>query len=130
MGTSLVPIFWIVLVAVLVDFFVGILSTILNIRKLKPNAPAGLEDIYEEDEYRKSQEYTRATSRFGLMSGFIGVLAFFIFWFAGGFNFIDQSIRGFGWNEIVVGAACWVIALRWVKALPLKTVASTPQEGE
>jgi len=36
----------------------------------------------------------------------------------------------FGWNEIVVGAACWVIALRWVKALPLKNVPPVPQVGE
>jgi SSS family solute:Na+ symporter len=40
------------------------------------------------------------------------------------------GITWFGWNGIVVGAACWIIALRWVKALPLKTVASVPQVGK
>ena len=96
-------IFWVILAAVLVDFVVGILSTTLNIRKLNSSAPAGLEDVYEKDEYRKSQEYTRTQSRFGLIIGSTKLLALLIYWFLGGFNFIDQAIRGLGWNEVGTG---------------------------
>ncbi|PKB68628.1 MAG: peptidase M48 [SAR202 cluster bacterium Io17-Chloro-G3] len=113
-------IFWVILAAVLVDFVVGILSTTLNIRKLNSSAPAGLEDVYEKDEYRKSQEYTRTQSRFGLIIGSTKLLALLIYWFVGGFNFIDQAIRGLGWNEVGTGLVfiAGLSAISFVISLP------------
>lgn len=113
-------IFWVILAAVLVDFIVGVLSTTLNIRKLNSSAPAGLEDVYEKDEYRKSQEYTRTQSRFGLIIGSTKLLALLIYWFVGGFNFIDQAIRGLGWNEVGTGLVFIVglSAISFVISLP------------
>ena len=68
-------IFWVILAAVLLDFAIGVISTNLNIRRLKYSAPDGLEDVYETDEYRKSQEYTRTQSRFGLIVGSFKLVA-------------------------------------------------------
>jgi STE24 endopeptidase len=96
-------IFWVILTAVLVDSAVGTISTILNIRKLNSSAPTGLEDVYEINEYRKSQEYTRTQSQFGLIVGSFKLAALLIFWFVGGFNYIDQTIRGLALNDVWSG---------------------------
>ena len=85
------------------DFAIGVISTNLNIRRLKYSAPDGLEDVYETDEYRKSQEYTRTQSRFGLIVGSFKLVALLMFWFLGGFNYIDEIVRGIGWNDVGTG---------------------------
>ena len=89
-------IFWIILVAVMSEFLLGSLSVILNLRSLKTSPPVGLEDVFAADEYQRSQEYTRVQSRFGLLVGFFDLVILVIFWFGGGFNYIDQEVRAFG----------------------------------
>tara|TARA_B100001750_G_scaffold225239_1_gene216919 strand:+ start:461 stop:1696 length:1236 start_codon:yes stop_codon:yes gene_type:complete len=96
-------IFWIILVAVMSEFLLGSLSVILNLRSLKTSPPVGLEDVFAADEYQRSQEYTRVQSRFGLLVGFFDLVILVIFWFGGGFNYIDQEVRAFGFNGIITG---------------------------
>jgi STE24 endopeptidase len=96
-------IFWIILVAVMSEFLLGSLSVILNLRSLKTSPPVGLEDVFATDEYQRSQEYTRVQSRFGLLVGFFDLVILVIFWFGGGFNYIDQEVRAFGFNGIITG---------------------------
>jgi len=96
-------IFWIILVAVMSEFLLGSLSVILNLRSLKTSPPVGLEDVFDADEYQRSQEYTRVQSRFGLLVGVFDLVILIIFWFGGGFNYIDQEVREFGFNGIITG---------------------------
>ena len=96
-------IFWIILVAVMSEFLLGSLSVILNLRSLKTSPPVGLEDVFAADEYQRSQEYTRVQSRFGLLVGFFDLVILVIFWFGGGFNYIDQEVRALGFNGIITG---------------------------
>ena len=98
-------IFWIILIALILDFVIGFVSTILNLRSLKSTPPPGLEDVYETEKYSKSQEYTRVQSRFGLIVSSCKLALLLIFWFLGGFNYIDQAIRLMEWNEILNGIA-------------------------
>ena len=62
-----------------------------------------MEDVFAADEYQRSQEYTRVQSRFGLLVGFFDLVILVIFWFGGGFNYIDQEVRAFGFNGITTG---------------------------
>ena len=96
-------IFWIIFVALLLDYFIGLFSTILNLRQLRSTPPAELEDVFAIDEYARSQEYTRVRSRFGLVSSSKGLVMLLIFWLIGGFNYIDELSRLIGWNEISSG---------------------------
>ena len=77
-------VFWIILIALILDFVIGFVSTILNLRSLKSTPPPGLEDVYETEKYRKSQEYTRVQSRFGLIISSCKLAILLIFWFMGG----------------------------------------------
>ena len=59
-------IFWIILIALVIDFAIGLVSTILNLRSLQTKPPDTLADIYDDTEYKTSQEYTLDQTKFGL----------------------------------------------------------------
>ena len=63
----------------------------------------GAEGVYEPDEYRRSQDYTRATTRFRFVTGIFQLLLLLGFWFAGGFNYLDQVVRSWGFVSIANG---------------------------
>jgi STE24 endopeptidase len=102
-------IFFIILGAIILDFLIGSLSAILNIRYLKTDLPEGLEDVYDIEEYRTSQEYTRTQLRFSLVVSFWKIGILLIFWFAGGFNYLDQMVRGIGVSDVWTGVAFMVV---------------------
>ena len=95
--------FAIILAALIVDFGLGQAANLLNLRALKPEVPVGAEGVYEPDEYRRSQDYTRATTRFRFVTGIFQLLLLLGFWFAGGFNYLDQVVRSWGFVSIANG---------------------------
>ena len=113
-------IFFIIIGAVILDLLIGSVSSIMNIKSLKSEPPVGLEDVYDAEEYRHSQDYTRTQLRFGLVVGFFKVLLLLAFWFLGGFNYLDIEVRALGLNSIWTGVA--FISLLSV----INTVSSIP----
>ena len=100
---SMNPFFWIILVAIILDFVLGVVANLLNLRALKLELPAGLEDVYDPEEYRSSQEYTRTNTRFEFVTDIFGLAVILSFWFSGGFNYLDQMVRSWGLIPIVNG---------------------------
>ena len=95
--------FFVILVAVLIEYVLDVVANVLNLRAMKPEMPAALQDVYKPDEYRKSQEYTRATTRFGLVTSTFSLVVLLGFWFVGGFNFLDEVVRGWELHVILTG---------------------------
>jgi STE24 endopeptidase len=95
----------VILSALIIDYALGILADTLNLRQLSGQAPPSLKGIYDEEEYRRSQEYTRASTRFGFVTASVNLVVVLAFWFAGGFNALDVIIRGWGFSELVNGLA-------------------------
>ena len=93
----------IVLVALALNFILELVANLLNLNALKPELPPKLEGIYEAKDYRKSQEYLHATTRFGLVSSTFTLFILLAFWFSGGFNYFDQVIRAWGFVPVVSG---------------------------
>jgi STE24 endopeptidase len=93
----------IILAALTLDFTLGLVSSLLNIKALKLELPPALQGIYQAEEYRRSQEYLRVTTRFGLISSAFTLLLLLAFWFSGGFNWFDQVVRGWNFVPIVSG---------------------------
>ncbi|MEX2463173.1 MAG: M48 family metallopeptidase, partial [Balneolaceae bacterium] len=58
---------------------------------------------YDEETYAKSQEYTRVNTKFGFIAGSFDLVILLGFWFAGGFNWLDQWARGFDLGVIGTG---------------------------
>lgn len=93
----------IILTALVGSYGLEILSDFLTVRSLKNEPPEELNDLYDPIEYQKSQAYTRERIRFGFIHSTVSLIILLIFWFAGGFNFLDELLRSFGWNETVTG---------------------------
>jgi len=95
--------FFIILVALLLEYVLGVVANLLNLKTLRLELPPALEGVYQPDEYRNSQEYTRVITRFDFVTSTFGLLVLLSFWFAGGFNYLDQMVRAWGFVPIVNG---------------------------
>lgn len=93
----------IILVALVVNYLVDLISDMLNLRALRQPLPEEFRDVFDESKYQKAQEYTRVRTRFGLLTSTVSLLILLTFWFAGGFNWVDQFVREFGYGTIVTG---------------------------
>src|ERR1700748_949349 len=95
------------------------LAKLLNLRSLQRQVPNEFLDIYDADRYRRSQEYTKANTWFGLIVATVDLAALLALWFLGGFEALDHFVRGFRflpvWNGLlylgILGAAREVLML-------------------
>ncbi|HEY86477.1 MAG TPA: M48 family metallopeptidase [Dehalococcoidia bacterium] len=95
------PFFLIILFALILDFVLRLVASLLNLKVLKLELPPTLEGVYNPEDYRKSQEYTRESTRFDLVAITFQLLLLLSFWFAGGFNYLDQVVRAWGLVPLV-----------------------------
>jgi STE24 endopeptidase len=93
----------VILAALILEFTLDLVANLLNLKALKLELPPNLEGIYNAEDYRKSQEYIRATTRFGLLSSTFTLFLLLAFWFSGGFNYFDQVIRAWDFIPLVTG---------------------------
>jgi len=84
-------------------FAVKRLADLLNLRALAPAVPPELADVYDAQGYARSQQYTRARTRFGIVQSSFDLAVLLIFWLAGGFGWGDELVRSLGWGEIPTG---------------------------
>lgn len=94
-----------ILIALLALWNLDFIASILNLKALDPKLPEEFQGVYDEEKYAKSQEYTRVSERFGIITATYSLTVLLVFWFAGGFGWLDGFLRGFGWSEIVTGIA-------------------------
>jgi len=97
------PFFIVILAALIAGVLLHLVSEILNLRALKPELPPGLDDVYKSEDYRNSQEYTRVNTRFALVVSAFRIVILLSFWFTGGFNYLDQMVRSWGFVTPVSG---------------------------
>jgi len=94
-----------ILVTMATAYVLEIFATLLNMRALQPELPTEFSGIYDAEKYSKSQEYTRVTSRFGLLVSTVDIIVLLVFWFAGGFTYLDLLVRSWQLNPISSGLA-------------------------
>jgi len=96
--------FLIIILGVLIGtYLLDLVVDTLNVRYVKTDLPEEFRDCYDADKYRKSQEYLRENTRFGIVSDSFMTpitIAFILF---GGFNFVDQFARSFNLGSILTG---------------------------
>ena len=93
----------IILAALLVDFILKLSGNLLNLKALKFDVPPDLTGIYKPEEYRKSQQYLRATTNFSLVESSFTLAILLIFWFSHGFNWFDTIVTGWHFVPVVTG---------------------------
>lgn len=95
----------IILTALLVDYVLNLVADIYNIKSLDKGLPPEFSDEYDEKTYLKSQAYTKERTRFGILTSTFNLALILVFWFSGGFNWLDQIVRGWELGDIWTGLA-------------------------
>ncbi len=115
----------IILSALLLEFGINLIADILNLKTLKSELPQEFDSVYDAEKYRKSQEYTRTNTRFGFVTSGFNLLILLVFWFAGGFNFLDTVVRGWHLHPIWTGLIYIgiLMAIRMLLSLPFSIYA-------
>ncbi len=93
--------FFIILAIFIADFVFGRCLSWLNIVASKSKLPVQLEDIYDNDQYQRQQQYFRTNSKFGMITSLFSFVIMLIMLILYGFAFV---------NEIVVG---WQLSSVW-----------------
>lgn len=110
----------VILLTLIVSFFLDLTADILNLGRLRKAPPDEFEDVYDPERYERSQEYLKATTRFGWVSGIFDLAVLLAFWFAGGFAALDQWVRSFDWGPVEGGLVFMGVLLL------LKTLLNLP----
>lgn len=105
-----------ILGAILFQEALSLAADLLNLRALRPAQPAGFEHVYDAERYARSQEYTRARTRFSFLPQALDLVLLLLFWFVGGFAWLDERTRALGLGPIATGLA-FIGALLFAKAV-------------
>src|SRR5262252_10777924 len=95
----------IILVTLLLDYTLNLVADVLNLRALRHQLPQEFVGVYDAEAYRKSQEYTRVQTRFGILTSTCSLAITLGFWFAGGFQALDALVRNWELGLIWTGLA-------------------------
>ncbi len=93
----------IILIALVANFVLALIADWLNLRALDPQLPSEFAGVYDIEEYARSQQYTRVRTQFGFVTGTFDLALLLIFWQTGGFNYLDQLVRGWGLGVVATG---------------------------
>ena len=97
---------FIIIVAILVaEYLISRLLDNLNTQWRGKELPKELIGIYDEDKYKKSQEYGKTNSRFSLISGSFQLILILLMLFFGGFAWFDEIAKEFSshlvWSALI-----------------------------
>ena len=94
--------FYVILAIIIIDFIFDKFLDTLNARHFNDPIPAELADVYDDDEYKKSQNYKKERFKFGIITSTFSVLLTLSFIIFGGFAYIDTLARSVFENEILI----------------------------
>ncbi len=95
--------FWIILVAVVGIFILDLFSEWLNIKGLRLELPQEFKDVFDQEKYSKSLEYTHVTTKFGAVQSSFDLIIFLLFWIVGGFGWLSNIIIDLGHGPVTSG---------------------------
>lgn len=95
--------FFIIIAILVIDFIIEKVIGYFNAKHFNDKIPAELQDVYNEEEYYKSQAYKKENYKFALWSSLFSFVAMLAFFFFKGFAWMDNIARSLSNNELVVG---------------------------
>lgn len=115
-----------ILAVIIISFTLEVTVSLLNLRSLDSQLPAEFRDVFDQAEYARSQEYTRTTTRFGLIQNSVTTALTVLFILLGGFNWVDITARSLGFNSIITGLlfTSLLVLLSGIVGLPFSVYAT------
>ena len=94
--------FYILIAILIINFTVDKILDFLNTKHFDDAIPTELEDVYEKDEYEKSQAYKKTNAKFSNLTGLFSLALTLAFFFFDGFKYVDEIARNYSANSIVI----------------------------
>ncbi|QIE58017.1 M48 family metallopeptidase [Rasiella rasia] len=113
-------IFYIIIAIIIGNFILDKWLDALNAKHFNDALPNEISDVYDPQEYQKSQRYKKEKYRFALITSTLSIIATLAFFVFDGFALIDTWARSFSENTIVIALLFFGIIMF------LSDVLSTP----
>jgi len=94
--------FYILIAIIVIGFIIDKLIDILNEKHFDDAIPEKLNDVYDEEAYKKSQAYKKTNARFSNISSLFSLLLTLGFFFFDGFKIVDDFARSYAHNPIII----------------------------
>jgi len=95
-------IFIIIIIILIFDYLLERLLDYLNSTYWSNELPNELEGIYDKDKYKKSQDYQKVNQKFSLITSTLSFLAMLLMILGGGFAMVDEFVRQYTQNPILM----------------------------
>ena len=94
--------FYILIAILIISFCVDTILDILNAKHFNDELPEELKDVYDLEEYKKSQRYKATNFKFGLLTSVFSLVLTLGFFALDGFTYVDELARQFSNHEIII----------------------------
>jgi len=94
--------FYIIIAILIINFIVDKVLDALNAKHFNDALPEDLQDVYDETEYKKSQNYKATNYKFGILTSTFSIVLTLGFLIFDGFEFIDNIARSYSDNSIII----------------------------
>ena len=94
--------FYIIIAIIIIDFLVDKILDALNAKRYDDPIPEELNDVYDQEEYQKSQRYKTTNYKFGLITSTFSLVLTLVFLGIDGFEFVDNLARSYSDNPIII----------------------------
>lgn len=94
--------FNILITILLIKFVIDSVLNHINARHFNDTLPNDVSDVYEINEYQKSQTYKRTNHNFSKITSLFSLITTLLFFFFNGFSIVDEIARGFSNNIIII----------------------------
>jgi len=99
---SATNLFYIIIAIIIINFIIDKILDALNAKHFKDVLPEDLQDVYDEAEYKKSQNYKVTNYKFGLLTSTFSIILTLGFLLLDGFEFVDNIARSYSENPIII----------------------------
>ena len=86
---------WIIIIALIVDYLLHLIADIANLKQLSPEIPESFKNVYDAENYAKSQEYLKVNTKFDWWVSSLDLILILCFWFGHGFSYLDSWVRSY-----------------------------------
>ena len=95
--------YFIIVGAILAEYILSTLSSMLNMNSIDEKVPEGFEDYYDKGKYSRSQLYLKEKTFFGLFSSTFSLIVVLFVIHAGLFGSLDNLVSEYTNNQIIRG---------------------------
>ena len=94
--------FYIIIGIIIINFIIDKVLGSLNAKHFNDALSPELQDVYDEEEYKKSQAYKATNHRFSNITSAFSLLLTLAFFYVDGFEYVDNIARGYSTNNIII----------------------------